>query len=907
MKLTTATILLFISKILIYILIIAGWFLVFYLIFNAYKKRRRRLWLVKQRYKVLLIQVPRNNEKGPLSAQLMFASLHGIYKSAKERLTEGTFQEHISFEIVSVSKYIRFYVYVPEHLRDFVEGQIYAQYPTVEIQEVADYTLAKRPEGLHFVGTELILTKEDFYPIKTFANFEVDPLAGITGVLSQVEEDEQIWTQILARPTGDEWQKQAINLVNSIKTGRRISKGFPQYLFMPFIFLIKFIRILSAPQAELAPAKPVKLAGPEEQAVKAIEDKSTKLGYEVKIRIVYLSNKDPETMKIKLQSLVGAFKQFNAPNLNGFASKVVYFDDPEFLNDVQVRSFETPGFILNIEELASLYHLPNVTVETPSIVWAGSKKAEPPANLPIEEVVPPEDLTVFAETNFRNKVARFGIKMNDRRRHMYIVGQTGTGKSTMMQNMAIDDIRENRGLAVIDPHGEFIDKIIDYIPEHRMDDVVIINPGDREYSVGFNLLENIDPAKREILASGMMSIFTKIWENVWSARMEHIMRNCILALLETPGSTMLGIPKMLVNKEYRKMVVDNITDPVVKEYWTEEFENQVRTNPRFLTEAVAPIQNKVGAFLAVPSIRAIVGQPKSTIDFSNIMDNKKILLVKISKGEIGEDNMALLGAMIITKIQLTAMERTGRREEEMEDFFLYVDEFQNFATSTFATILSEARKYKLSLIIAHQYIAQMSQEVRDAVIGNAGTTVSFRVGPDDAPTLKKVFEPVFDENDLVNLDNFHIYIKLMVDNMVNPAFSAVTLPPLQTKPGEGNEEKIIALSRQKYALPREEVEQAILKWSEQVAGMEEEAKKRKEEEKKAKKEERIKKIGEGVREIKDIKGGVWYIRKKKTVTEPSEGAAHELPKSEQDLELKEEPLREKTGEETIKPGETIEL
>jgi len=864
-----AAILYEVIRYLIYILILGGWILGIYLIIKAYSKRRKRLWIVKQKYTTILVRVPRNNEKGPLAAQMMFASLHGIYKSSREKLEEGSFQEHLSFEIVSTEKYIRFYIFAPVHLKDFVTGQVYAQYPNVDISEVSDYTLEKRKEGAHFVGTELSLIRKDFFPIKTFLTFEVDPLASITGVLSQLEEGEQIWIQMLARPVSDRWQNKAISYINGIKSGKKIHGGGGG-VFKIFYYILMFFKFIFFPEpaAGTKGTAVVKLSGPMEQAVKAIEEKSTKLGYESKIRLMFLSSKSNEAMKIKVQSIVGAFKQYNVSNLNGFVNKGYYHDDFEFLNAFQTRNFEEDGYILNIEELASLYHLPTLTVETPTIDWSGSKKGGPPATLPIEGVVDEEELTVFAKTNFRDREENFGIKIDDRRRHMYIIGQTGTGKSTMMKNMMMDDVREGRGVAIVDPHGEFIDDVINYIPENRIKDVVVLNPGDREFSIGFNLLENVDPHKREILASGMMSIFKKIWEGVWSARMEHIMKNIILALMETPGTTMLSATKMLVNKDYRKMIVDNIKDPVVKEFWVEEFENQVKTNPRFATEAIAPIQNKVGQFLAVPSIRNIVGQPHSTLDFKDIMDNKKILLVRISKGDIGEDNMALLGAMIITKIQLTAMERAGVREENMNDFYLYVDEFQNFATSSFATILAEARKYKLNLIVAHQYIAQLTPEIRDSIFGNAGNLVAFRVSVDDAPVLKKTFEPVFEETDLVNLSNFHIYVKMMIDNIVVPAFSAVTLNFKNEKKFYGFGERIVQESREKYATPRDQVEKAILTWSESMAqsnlassrgegrGSYSTGAPREQGQ-----EVVQKKTGEGYREVKGKEGGVWYVRK----------------------------------------------
>ncbi|MFA7308455.1 MAG: type IV secretion system DNA-binding domain-containing protein [Patescibacteria group bacterium] len=899
------------GQLIFWIIFFGGIYFTFKLFAAAYSKRRKRFWLVKQKYTTLLIQVPRNNEKGPQSAQFFFASLHGIYKNAKERLQEGSFQEHISFEIVSIAKYIRFYIHVPEHLKDFIEGQLYAQYPNVEIKQVEDYTLTKRPDGLHFAGTELVLSKKDYYPINTFQNFEVDPLAGITGVLAQVEDGEQIWAQVLARPIGDSWQKGAFAHISQLKSGKKFAISGNGLIPKAFSFLVILLKALFTPPTD-SKAAPPKLPGPVEQAIKAIEEKSTKLGYEIVIRIMFLSKKEPEAMKLKLQSIAGAFKQFNASNLNGFAYKGISLDDPEFLNSFQTRNFEKKGFILNIEELASVYHLPTVSVETPSIVWAGSKKGEPPATLPIEGVVGPDILTVFGRTNFRGETVKFGMKLNDRRRHMYIVGQTGTGKSTMIENMAIDDIREGRGLAILDPHGSLIDNIMKYIPDHRIDDVVIFNPGDKEHSVGFNLLESINDEQREIVASGIMSIFKKIWENVWSARMEYIMKNIILALMETPGSTFLGATKMLINKDYRKYIVDNVTDPLVKEYWVDEFEGQVKNNAKFITEAVAPIQNKIGQFLAVPSVRSIVGQGKSTIDIKDIMDNKKIFLIKISKGEIGEDNMRLLGAMIITKIQLTAMARAGIPEDQLSDFFLYVDEFQNFATSSFADILSEARKYRLSLIIAHQFMAQMTDDIREAVVGNVGTAIAFRVGANDPPLLVRLFAPVFDESDLVNLSNYHIYVKLLVDGQVNLPFSATTLAR-EERQETNNVEKIIALSRSKYTKPRSEVEQDILTWSTSMSDV-----------------KNTPKVGNGemgetiavaadgtievipakpkiaYRELKDKKGGIWYLRKKKDAAGEGEEVQNTIPPEKNATQQEVTDANENIQEVEIAPHEVAE-
>jgi len=420
-----------------------------------------------------------------------------------------------------------------------------------------------------------------------------------------------------------------------------------------------------------------------------------------------------------------------------------------------------------------------------------------------------EDITLFAETNFRNQRRQFGVKADDRRKHIYIIGKTGMGKTTLLENMTIQDIQSGRGVAIVDPHGEFAQKMLDYIPSDRINDVIYFNPADLDFPIAFNVIERVDPEYRHLVASGLVGVFKKIWAETWGPRLEYVLRNSILALLEYPGSTLLGIMRMLVDKDYRKKVVDGIQDPVIKNFWVEEFS---KYPDRFMAEAVAPIQNKVGQFLTSPLIRNIVGQTKSAIDIREVMDQKKILIMNLSKGMIGEDNSALLGAMLITRLQLAAMSRVNIPEDERKDFYLYVDEFQNFATEAFANILSEARKYRLNLVLAHQYITQMVDEVRDAVFGNVGTLVSFRVGAYDAEYLEKEFMPEFTAQDLVNLDFAQIYLKLMIDGVASRPFSAITLPPLPQKV-ESSKEKIIKISRERYATDRKEVEDKIAKWS----------------------------------------------------------------------------------------------
>ncbi len=433
---------------------------------------------------------------------------------------------------------------------------------------------------------------------------------------------------------------------------------------------------------------------------------------------------------------------------------------------------------------------------------------------PIHQTQDTKDVVYFARTDFRNKEQLFGIKRTDRRQHMYVVGQTGTGKSVLLNNLIVQDISRGEGVCVVDPHGELVEGLLSKIPRERKDDIIYFNPADDEYHIGFNILDLPDPRYKHLVASGLMGIFTKIWSNVWSARMEYILNNAILALLETPNSTLLGVTRILVDKDYRQRVIAAVKDPVVKSFWIHEFEEW---RDQFRNEAIAPIQNKVGQFLSTALIRNIVGQSKSTIDIFNIMNEKKILLVNVSKGRIGEDNSALLGAMLITKIQLAAMERVRVPEEERQDFYLYVDEFQNFATDSFASILSEARKYRLNLILAHQYVGQLvtdtSTKVRDAIFGNVGTMIVFRIGATDAEFLEAEFEPEFLPIDIVNLPNYHIYLRLMVSGVTSRPFSAHTLPPFKVQVATTTKDEIVKEARKRYTRPRAVVEDEINQWS----------------------------------------------------------------------------------------------
>ncbi len=425
----------------------------------------------------------------------------------------------------------------------------------------------------------------------------------------------------------------------------------------------------------------------------------------------------------------------------------------------------------------------------------------------------PEKVTYFAETDSRNKRVAFGIKAKDRTRHVYVIGKTGMGKSTILENMAVQDIQNGEGMAFVDPHGKSADLLLEYVPQNRIKDVIYFAPFDTEYPISFNVMEDVGPDKRHLVANGLMSAFKKIWVDAWSARMEYILNNILLALLEYPDSTLVGVNRMLSDKAYRKLVVANISDPSVKAFWVDEFE---KYGERYMQEAGAAIQNKIGQFVSNPLVRNIIGQPKSNFDLRKVMDERKIVIVNLSKGRVGEQNANLLGSMLITKIYLSAMSRADSSEQAMKNlpnFYLYVDEFQSFANESFADILSEARKYKLNLTIAHQYIEQMSEEVRAAVFGNVGTMITFRVGAYDAEVLEKEFMPIFTAEDLVNLGAYQIYLKLMIDGVSSSPFSAATQTPIP-KPPISFKQDVIELSREAYATPRSDVEVAIRKWHE---------------------------------------------------------------------------------------------
>jgi len=737
---------------------------------------------------VLLLQVPRTNDKKELAAEQMFASLFGLLTIPAKGLFNATVRERLSFEIAVIGKRIGFYVWVPDYLKSYVEEQIYAQYPTVQISEVPDYTMSSDEPFETTLLTELKLHAPEVLPIKTFQSFEVDPLAAITATLAKFEADEEAWVQMVIRPAASNWHKRSERYIAKVHGGGNKSSmtGLVGALWAP-------------PEVKTETAKPAEY---EQVRAKGAEEKSQKLAFETSVRIAYRGNIPEPQARLRMQSIVASYKQFNSTYLNGFEQRKIAAD-PKLLAMVRARTINKRGFIFNIEEVATLYHLPHTSVETPYILWASSQTAEPPANLPMVGAEYRADISPIATTNFRGHNAMFGISRNDRNRHLYIIGQTGVGKSGLLELLTISDVYSPYGFAVIDPHGDYAQNVLSRIPSHRANDVIYFNPADTDFPMAFNPMEVTDPKLRTHTASELIGVLKRMFDS-WGPRLEYILRYSLLALLDYPDATMLDITRILTEKRFREDVLKHVIDPVVNNFWTVEFASW---NDKFAAEAVAPVLNKVGAFTANPLVRNIIGQPKSSFNIRQIMDENKILLVNLTRGLVGEDNAALLGALLVTKIQLAAMSRADIDASQRTPFYLYVDEFQNFATDSFATILSEARKYGLNLTVANQYTAQMSQEVKDAVFGNVGSIVAFRMGADDARSMLRYFEPKFEEYDLVHMHNRHFLISMTIEGEKVPAFSAISLnlPPKQ----EDYSAYIIDRSRAQYASSREYVEKYV--------------------------------------------------------------------------------------------------
>ena len=795
-----------------------------------WKKTRKKSALA-----CLKIRPPKNSEINPGVFEHFFSALHAVWEQPNffGKLF-GKRQEKCSFEIANIAGQVHFFIRCRPQLVELVSSQIWAHSPQVEIEKIPDFADFLWKKNLHPVGTDLHFAEADLWPIKRISQFEdriakvvQDPIAGITHSLLNLPKRESAVVQICASPIATtSFRRRGLKLLKILSGGflknhPRIGDFFERKFLtmtfasrlaaLPALFFFWILRRghklgdLQLGENESDVEVEMSRTHDRENEMTAGSDKISKLAFACGVRVVHFANfKNPA----KVKEIAGSFRQFSVPQLNGLVRGKIGVGRRVFNN---FKSQKIPSqMILNVEELATMFHMPNKTVQTPSIDWVECKKLEPPRNLPAEKAN--ESLTLLGQSNFRGTGRIFGIKEDDRRRHLYIVGKTGMGKTTLLENMIFSDMRRGKGVAVIDPHGDLADAVLNFVPKNRTNDVVLFDPSDREFPVSFNMLECKDSAHRHLVASGVLGVFKKIFAESWGPRLEHILRNTLLALIEAPGTTMLGVMRMLVDGDFRQQILKNVTDPMVLSFWENEFG---AWRPQQVTEAISPIQNKVGQFLSNSLLRNILGQPKGSIDLRFAMDRGKIIVINLSKGKIGEDNSAMLGAMLVTKFQLDVMSRADLPENERRDFYLFVDEFQNFATDAFATILSEARKYRLNLTVANQYLAQMPDEVRDAVFGNVGTMISFQTGFDDAESLANQFggeAAQIDAADIGNLPKFKIYLRLMIDGQVSRVFSADTLMPPKFEIEKDRIEKILKVCRQKFSTPRDKVELKIGKW-----------------------------------------------------------------------------------------------
>jgi hypothetical protein len=810
--------------------------------------------------------------RGPLMMETALSTLHSLHGEKGK----------ISFEIGMADGLIGLFARTNPKVAALVESQLYGQYPDAEIEN-APLNIFEAKENEIVVYTDLMLTNPEVFPIKRYPQFSdlvtrqnVDTIAGITSTLVRyTKPGMRGHIQIVTQPLSGHYRKRALKFLPLLTRGLpkhsesyaklftkvHLAHGYRRLLLFPLDMLMggwrawfgskskTSISLLTGAETEVEgsadheSAQASARSHEREDHMSGAVDKVNRLVFTANVRISVIapvSCKDDAIAKV--QEIAGSFRQFTLPQSNGFEAGPVR-ESAQIPTD-----FRAAPYVLSSEEVASLWHVPNIMVKTPNMDWVLAKKLEPPVNLPVPGVTDqPENLTVLGESVFHGQRMQFGIRADDRRRHIYVIGKTGMGKSTLLENMIFSDIESGKGVAVIDPHGDLIEAILRFTPKSRSNDVVLFDPADRDYPISFNMLEAGNPDQRSLVCSGLMSVFTKLWPEAFSGRMEHILRNTLLALLENEGSSMLGILRMFGDDAFRAKIVSHVQDPVVKSFWETEYAGW---SDKYRTEAVAAIQNKIGQLLTTPLIRNIVGQVKSTLDIRHAMDTGKIVLVNLSKGKLGEDTSAFLGSMLVTKFQIDAMSRADVPENERRDFYLYVDEFQNFATKSFATILSEARKYRLALTMAHQYtgqlvIGQNDSSLRDAVFGNVGSMISFQIGSDDAEDISLQFEEMVTPKDILSLPKYHAYTRLMIDGIPSKPFSVSTLPPPKITQDEKRIQVLRDLSRERYAEKRSVVEEKIMRWAAGAAEAKvvaKQAEKSKEKEEEEKKKARAKKM-----------------------------------------------------------------
>lgn len=691
-------------------------------------------------------------------------------------LRNTVYNERFSFEYFGYAQYTYFYIVCREKFKETIEGLVYSEFPDAEINTVQDYAQMYNPEKEGAAGATFKLQEKDIFPLRTFEQFEGDSMSRFFSVVSKIDSGEKIWTQIIVEPRDDTaW----FHLSRKLLLWQHKLK--------------KFFSVRDRLRKE-------GLKGIEQRRSDLAKQKEETMPFKVSLRCLYIA-KNNDTARQKLEAVINSFYQFNDSDINS----LIGVRQNRGVVDAYRSRTHANAYILSGREVATLFHFPNAD-HVPHIVHVLARRSDPPQDLP---KIGEPDVCGFGITNYHNNFIPFGIKRDDRRRHLYIVGKSGSGKSKLIELLVINDIKEGEGFGVLDPHGDLVDAVMRYIPEERVKDVVLFDPSDSNYPIAFNPIEKVDEAYKMQLTIGFMDIFKKLFGSNWTYRLEHVLRYTTLALLDSPNTTVLSILKMLSDKNYRQKIVSRIQDNVVKSFWVSEF---AAWSEKFDAEAITPLLNKVGQFVSTNMIRNIIGQPESSFNIRDIMDSKKILLMKVSKGLLGEENSSLIGSMIITKIYQASMERAAVREELRKDWYFYVDEFQNFATDTFYEILSEARKYHLALTIAHQYMGQLSSKIRETVFGNVGSMINFRVGAEDANVLEQEYNPIFKERDIINLGVREFYIKMQVDGEQREAFSGRTLNVPRVE--KDFSQAIIENSRKNYCRPKKEVEEMLDRWDE---------------------------------------------------------------------------------------------
>ena len=796
---------------------IAGYFIYQYIRRAILRKNQVKLTEDWAMYKVL---VPRERHAGEDDQRKNFqemlaviepfyANLNAMFDNAVTKRLSG--QDHISLELIAKDNLITFYIGCPSRISETVIKGIQSQYPYSEVTLDKNYSIfPKKPLKIDIVNLGLI--KRYIFPLKTYKALEEDPLNALSNSLSKLGEDELAGIQILVRPTTGVWRVAGERAAFNIQHGKsRISHSSSATVRAGEAFFNYVGSATGALQGKgeddkhsefYDPKNPLKLTPQQESQIKQLGEKAAKLGFECQVRIVSVA---PTIEKAQQngKEIAAAFNQFNAPDSNGLAVKHPNSKSEEAANYVFRLYGRGPRMILNTEELSSMYHLPNRFIETPNIAWLLAKKEPPPANLPKEG-------TVIGNSIFRGQTIPIKIKETDRLRHVYMIGKTGVGKTVLFENMVMQDIREGKGVCYLDPNGDAAEYIMSRIPKERADDVIYFNPADIERPMGLNMLEWKTPEQRDFLVQEAIQIFYKLFDpgqtGIVGPQFEHWMRNAALTLMAHPdGGTLIDIPRLFTDPEFEKDRLQYVTDPVVRNFWEKQM---AKTADFHKSEMLNYFTSKFGRFMTNDMMRNIIGQTKSSFDFRDVMDGKKILICNLSKGLIGEMNAFLLGMIIVSKIAMGAFSRQDVTEEQRTPFYLYVDEFQNFITDVFATILSESRKYKLSLNITNQYIAQLDEKIRNAVIGNAGTLISFRIGAADSEFLVKEYDPL-KIDDMTNIDKFNFYIKMLIDGAPSKPFNGQSCPPdPNANPKLGA--AITELSRLKFGKPRELVGAEIL-------------------------------------------------------------------------------------------------